>query len=164
MATININYNLNSTAKQPFGEAMQNQTAERGAKKNQATGNFFGGFLSLNQDEIAARREKAKKDALKIVGDAFKGDLKLDNDQKRRADHMQKLDGEIAENQSQIRELSKSQEELKETYRISDDSEEQQDLELMIKMRDMAKGKTTEPLTKEEIDRLSEINKNMLPL
>ncbi len=164
MATININYNLNPPGGQPFGEVGQNGTSERGAKKSQATNNFYGGFLNPNQsqDRVAQRREKAHKDALKVVMDTFKGELKVDDDQKRRAEHMEKLETEIGENQAQIRELSEAQEELKKTYGISEDSEEQQDLELLKKRNDIFKGKSTESLTKEEMDRLAEISKNGL--
>jgi PAS domain-containing protein len=99
------------------------------------------------------------KEALKIVGDAYKGDRKLDDDIERRHNNIDALKNEINNNQREINRLDANKKEMKEAYGIADDSLEQQDLELLEKRRDARRNPSIK-LSDEEKQRLDIIDQD----
>lgn len=132
-------------------------------KKDTDSEIIFAGNLKLGDDPVGETRAKAERDALKVIMDTFSGEHKVDEEVKQKAEHIKKLDGDIKEQQSDIRELRNMQDELKAEYRVADDSEEAQDLELLKREARTRDSRLKEPaLTMDEQERLSAIHEKGL--
>lgn len=118
--------------------------------------------LNGKMDSILMRKQRAQKKAMKVVGDAWAADKKIDLDLEKRRNHIQELKDDIDENMDIIDSNNAHKEELKETYGVSDDSQEQKDLELIEKRMRANNPFTNVTLTKEEKERLAEIDKKPL--
>lgn len=99
-------------------------------------GNIFAGNLNVKQDLAAMKKQEATKQALKIVLDNYSNHLKVDQS----VDEMkeQKITS-LKEIQTAEEELSKLKEirnDLRESYGVEEDSEEQKNLELLEKSKD----------------------------
>jgi chromosome segregation ATPase len=127
--------------------------------RNNKDSNLFAGNCNLINDPIIQKRKEAMKEAMKIVGDAFKGDRKLDDDIERRHNNIDALKNEINNNQREINQLEANKKEMKEAYGIADDSQEQQDLELLEKRRDARRNPSIK-LSEEEKQRLEIIDQD----
>ncbi len=115
-------------------------------------------FVKKNTlDPVEAKKESARKRALKIVGDAFSNERKIDDDLKSRRDKIDSLLRNIGDAQKSIGVLEKSRAELREFYGVTEDSQEEADLKLLEKefRSDMPGNKVT--FTDEEYTRLNEI-------
>lgn len=135
----------------------ENKNNEKKEKEKDIT--IFAGDLNMNEDPIAKKRKEAQEKALKVVGDAFDNDKKIDDDLKERRNHISKLSETIGDAKSQILEFEKRKLDLKESYGIEDDSQEQKDLELLEKESASKKIGSNVELSKEEEEQLSEIHK-----
>ena len=93
---------------------------------------------------------------LAVVGDAFAGDMEIDNDILERRDKIAALEQENQKLQNQINDINKQQDELMEQYGITADSQEQKDLELLRKKDKCLMGERVE-FTQEEYERISEL-------
>ena len=125
------------------------------------SGSMFAGNTNL-PSMIDQKRDSARKQAMKIVSDAFSGERKLDGTMQGIRDKVSALK---EENYGYTKEIQANEErisELADMYGIDPESEEQKDLELLHK-RSMAENKLeTEPFTKEEMERLAELDKKGL--
>ena len=125
------------------------------------SGSMFAGNTNL-PSMIDQKRDSARKQAMKIVSDAFSGERKLDATMQGIRDKVSALK---EENYGYTKEIQANEErisELADMYGIDPESEEQKDLELLHK-RSMAENKLeTEPFTKEEMERLAELDKQGL--
>ncbi|MCM1253575.1 MAG: hypothetical protein NC321_12190 [Clostridium sp.] len=106
------------------------------AKGHNKGGQIKNGSININElggkmDSILMRRQQAQKKAMKVVGDAWKADKKIDLDLKERGTRIQELKSVVDENMEMLNNCNASMEELKETYNIEEDSQEQKDLELV---------------------------------
>lgn len=110
--------------------------------------------LNLHQENALMKKINAQKKAIKTVINAFNGEYRIDDSIKGHQMKVQELTVEANRYNGEIDRLAKLQDGLKETYNISDDSQEQKDLELIIK------GRNGKELTGEE----KELLKNMGPL
>lgn len=120
------------------------------------------GSINMNEldgklDSILMRKQRAQNKAMKVVGDAWAAEQKIDQDIADRRSHIQELQDNINENMDIIESNNAHKAELKEMYGVSDDSQEQKDLELMEKAARAGKPDTRVSLTKEEQERLAEI-------
>ena len=113
----------------------------------------FGGATKLGEDPVAKRREEARKQAWKVVENAWKNDRSVDDTIKS---HRKK--GALAA----IDKTNRQKETLREQCGVDADSQEQQDLLLLEKEQDYKNGVLDEGLTDEEYDRLAEIHKKPL--
>ena len=118
--------------------------------------NIFAGNLNMQDDNIELKRKEAMKKALKLVGDVFDGDRKVDDDLALRRNKIDKLKLEINSAQDEMNKLDASESELKELYGITDDSQEQMDLELLKKHQDSQKNPSIK-ITDEENQLLAKI-------
>ena len=135
----------------------QNQIRE-GKGKKEESGNFFAGNMNqdLFENKLLQKKKEAQEKALRVVGDAFKGDRQIDLDLQERRDKIAALEQENQKLQDQINEISESQEELMKQYGITADGQEQKDLELLRKKDKWLSGKG-EALTKEEFEQVSKL-------
>lgn len=131
------------------------------AEKNGENGrkSFFGGNLPKNelQERIALKKQEAQRQAMKVIGEAWDGDRSIDAELDTHRENIRKLQEENKYANSQIQELTKQQEEMKAAYGITDDSQEQKDLELLRKSR-----QPDASLTKEEQERCQELEEQGL--
>lgn len=124
-------------------------------------GSVFSGDLNENlfMDKIEARKKAAQKRALQVVSDAWEGDRKIDEDLQERRDLINRLQEENRKAQAGVNEINQMQEAVKQQYGIADDSQEQKDLELLLREQEMFKDpslknpmSSSEGLTKEELE------------
>ena len=116
---------------QNISEGSKSASSRRDKKKANHT--IYAGSLNLNNDNIAAKKQQANKQALKTIMDQFKKAKVTD-------DHItslnEKKDAYIKESLAaagQIADLEVKKQNLKETFGISDDSIEQKNLDLLEK-------------------------------
>lgn len=107
---------------------------------------------------IAQRRGLARKQALKVVSDAFGGEKKLDAQMQGIKDEIKRLQDVINEKRTDTRDNDARLKELQEQYGIDPDSEENKNLEqLAFKMNYSKDG-----LSEEEKGKLSEYQQQAL--
>lgn len=108
-------------------------------------------------DGLTARQNIAKKQAMKIVGDAFEGDKKIDAQLQEIRDKNKVLLADRGEKQKLIASREQDIADLKNAYGVADDSQEQKDLELLQK-----EILSPQDLTRSDMDRLKLIKKGGL--
>ena len=133
----------------------ENQECAEVRKKEKRT-DFFAGNLNqdLFENKLLEKKKEAREKAMKVVGEAFVGDRKIDEDLQERRDKIAALEQENQELQNQIKEINESQNALMEHFGITADSQEQKDLELLRKKEKWMLGEG-EALSKEEMERVS---------
>lgn len=152
MAVQFVGYRFNSS----FGMANENMTArraERLGKKQDGqmkNGSIFAGNMRASNDPVMQRKKRAQAKALKIVRDTWAGDKKIDDGQEERKQRIKELQGNNEKNTDIIKGYREYGEQLREQYGVAEDSQEQKDLELMLK------GYSAD-LTEEERNRLDEL-------
>lgn len=128
---------------------------ERREQKNK--GIFAGnGNLNTFENNLLQKKKAAQEKAMKVIGDAFNADKKIDEDLQARRDKIASLRQDNHDAREQLKELTRQQETLQKEYGVSADSQEQKDLELLRKKKDMLSGKG-EGLTEEEWKRVAEL-------
>ena len=122
----------------------------------------FGGATKLGEDPVAKRREEARKQAWKVVENAWKNDRSVDDTIQSHRDSYAELENRKKGALAAIDETNQQKEALREQCGVDADSQEQQDLPLLEKEQDYKNGVLDEGLTDEEYDRLAEIHKKPL--
>lgn len=135
----------------------QNQSFN-GANNKGKLLNFFHGNHQASQDKVAQKRQEARERAMKLVKDVYSADRTVDEELAEREGRVEQAKNEILEANNQKKELDHEKEKLKETYGITEDSQEQKDLKLLEKRRDSMKPDSDIQLTDEERQRLAEID------
>lgn len=123
---------------------------------------IFAGGLNKAVDPILQKKQQAQKQAMKIVGDTFANDRKIDDDLDERRARIKENREIIGKAKAELNEISKQRDELRNRYGVEEDSQEQQDLKLLEKEIDAQKPGSEVRLTKEEREQIEEIKKNGL--
>lgn len=136
-----------------FIGAQTNEQAKADEIKRSKKNNVFAGSMNedLLPDSILEKKKEAQKKAMQVVGDAWKGDRKIDEDLQQRRDLINALEEENKELLAEVSGISLRQEELKQQYGITEDSKEQQDLELLLREKKMLEPGSKEKLTEGEL-------------
>lgn len=113
------------------GEKANEKNASAGKSKTIYAGNLLTDFPL--RDRIQQRKAQAQERALKIVGDAWDGDRKMDAEIARSKDRLKELRSDYKDMQDALKDCRKQSEALMEEYGIEPDSQEQKDLELLNK-------------------------------
>lgn len=154
--------NVNSAAQEQGAQ----KSGSKAQKSNNKTSIFAGDLgIGIQNDIITQRKQFAQRKALKIIGDAWNGDKKIDDTIKGYQDRIAQLKAEIEENQEQIRLRDEWKENLRQEYGVREDSQEQKDLKLLEKEADSMKHYDNFEqvyLTEEEEERLAEIHEQGL--
>lgn len=139
-------------------EANQKQAANKGKS-------IFAGNLGLNSETdslIEQKRQSARKQAKKLVGDAWEKDQKaaqkIDDMRELRKDKM----SEIEESQTVLNDINEEKERLQQEYNIDPESQEQKDLELLERFQDYLGGVGSPEFTEEEVERLRELQNTLM--
>ncbi|MBO5228973.1 MAG: hypothetical protein J6B39_08275, partial [Lachnospiraceae bacterium] len=109
----------------------------------------FAGNLKFTSDTIEAKRKDAQEKALRVVGEAYDNDRKIDEDLESRRERIREIKDELSAISEEYKRIDGLKEELRESMGIEADSEEQKDLELL--------EKPYFELTKEERERVDEL-------
>lgn len=129
-----------------------NKTNEATNKKEQEKGsNIYAGNLHLPGDDIAEKKAKAGRDAVKTLIEQFESDIMQDELVAQLKEARDKLQEDMPQYSENIKNLNNSLERLDENYDIEEGSVEKEELALRRKAQ---KG---DSLTSEEMKKLSEM-------
>ena len=116
-----------------------------------------GSSFATQNDPIAAKREEARKKAMKIIGDAFANDRKIDEDLDARSEHIRKLQAVKSDANKAINEIEADRAALRDEYGIDANSQEEKELQLLEKeFRARQKGSDVH-ITKEDMEEIAKI-------
>lgn len=138
--------------------ARAQERAGRNGQEEQKRNTIFMGDLNVKKDPITQRKQYAQQKALKMVGDAWDVDRKIDQNIQDIRDKLRQLEDEYVENLGYIAEGEAQKEQLRQQYNVAPDSQEQKDLELLQKKADYMRHPDEVTLTEEERARLKEIS------
>lgn len=94
---------------------------------------------------------------MKIIGDAFAGESKIDDDMANRREKIRSLTREIGDSTKAISDIEASRAALQDKFGVSSDSQEQKDLELLAKGVETGFSGSDVRLTKEEEEQIAKI-------
>ncbi len=130
----------------------------RNGKQSQKTaGTLFAGDMNKKPDSILQKRQQARKAAMKVMMDAHENEAKIDDDLKERKNKIKDLQAGSAAANQEVNEYKKLMEQAKVEYGVTDDSEQQQNLELLLKEKKANKIGSDVTLTEEERERLADM-------
>lgn len=135
--------------------SLQRQNQDKGGKKQGTS--IYAGNLNMGQDSILARKKRAQRQAMKMITDVFKSDLKTDEEQKNRQQHIEELKKENADARAQLKDIEDMQNNLMEEYGVTKDSQEQKDLEIIRKVMNATDPAARKNLSEEEVTRYAQI-------
>ena len=131
--------------------------AGKGAHKNSNISSVSGANLK-GESFVQQRQGLARRQALKVVSDAFGGEKKLDAQMQSIKDEIKRLQDEINEKTANTMENDAKLKELQEEYGIDPDGEESKELsKLAFKMNNSKDG-----LSDEELSKMSEYQQKAL--
>lgn len=135
------------------GESQNGKQNTKGA----AGYSIDAGKLDLAKDPITDKKKQAQEKAMKIIYDAFSGEKAIEDDLDARRLNIERQSQIVKENNDFIYDIEAARNELRQQYQMDAESEEEKDLELLVKEAESQfKGSTT-TLTEEEQERLKEI-------
>lgn len=134
------------------GQEPQSRKAQEEQKGQQDRKTVFAGSLQKDttRNLIEQKRQEAQQKALKIVSDVWEGDKTIEADLQSRRERIEAVKQENKALRSNVTELREQQADLQKNCGVSEDSQEQQDLELLRKVQNG-------DFTKEEYERSLEI-------
>ena len=141
-----------------MGNDIQNARHSENFNKKRSAGNAIdGSMLNAKFDPIVAKKEDAKKKAMKIVGDAFANECKIDDDLNARRDRIRTLQSDKGEAKKAIREIEDNRVALRETYGVETDSQEEKNLKLLEKEIDAKIPGNSVSISKEEAEEIAKL-------
>ena len=140
-----------------FTGMVAGQTSQKVTQRTKQERMFIGKMADSFDTQISEKREEAMQKAKKLVGDVFATEKSVDDDLLERAKRIKTSEQEIVSANKQLKALKEEQVALKEQYGITDDSKEQEELELLIKERKSQKLDSGVVLTDEEKEQLASI-------
>ena len=147
------------------GHSEQSNTSSIAVRASDKTSNgksIDGSALQAKFDPVAAKKEEAKKKAMKIVGDAFANERKMDDELSARRERIKALQEEKGYASGEIKRIEDKRVALRDDYAIEEDSQEEKDLKLIEKeVRSRFPGSGVQ-LSKDEMDAIQKIKKNGL--
>lgn len=135
--------------------ADQAQQASQGKNKTIYAGNFL--TESPLRDRLQQRKAQAQERAMKIVGDTWNGDRKIDEQLQESRNRLRDLRASYKDAQDGLKSLEAKSDEWMAYYEVDPDGQEQQDLELLKKEQASQHYWTGIELTREEEAKLAEI-------
>ena len=146
-----------------MGDDIRSARHSEGNKTGNAQRKTINGSAFKNKfDPIAAKKEQAKKKAMKIVGDAFSNELKIDDDLTARRERIKSLQKDMGDANRAIREIEDDRTALRDTYGVDENSQEEQDLKLLEKGARAKIPGSGIVMTYDELKKIKEIKANGL--
>ncbi len=139
-----------------FGTSNTSERSNNNPSKSSGI-SINGSSFAMQNDPIAAKREEARKKAMKIIGDAFANDRKIDEDLAARSEHIRSLKAVQNDANKAISEIESDRAALRDEYGIDANSREEKELQLLEKeFRAHQKGSDVQ-LTKEDMEEIAKI-------
>lgn len=149
------NVTINLAAKEDLTEKLGKR---RGSVEEKKQSIFAGDIDILKQeDKISDKKTKAQRQALKSLMTAYNVDKSIDDMEEEQLVKNKELEVLADEATKEMENIDDLKEQAKEKYGIEDDSQEQKDLELLLKQKAILNHKSDETLTEEEMTRLQEM-------
>lgn len=121
----------------------------------------FAGDLGIGKNDtksmVSIKKDRAQRQALKMIGDAWDKDIKASRDADKMNEARTSKLADIKELQKKISDVEDQKAQVQKDYGVASDSQEQKDLELLEKFQNYKGGATTEEFTQEEIERLGQL-------
>ncbi len=131
-------------------------TGANGKNLTLSAGNITGRGSQL-ESRIQQKRDQARKQAMKLINDAWDADKKAaDGIDALNKDKQNQLN-RLSEYKQSLKEADEREKQLQEKYNIDPDSQEQKDLELLKKYQNYSNGSDYADFSKEEVERLKEL-------
>lgn len=131
-------------------------TGANGKNLTLFAGNITGKGSDL-ESRIQQKRDQARKQAMKLINDAWDADKKAaDGIDALNKDKQEQLD-KLNEYKQSLKDVNEREKQLQEEYNIDPDSQEQKDLELLKKYQNYSNGSDYADFSKEEVERLKEL-------
>lgn len=121
----------------------EKDVGKKGDDKNKKVNSVFAGELNII-DPIASKEVEAKKNSIKALLDQFKNELEIDKSVTDREKHIKDLEKESEEAKNQLSGIELLKQQTKELYGVEDGSQEQQDLDLLLKQKHSPSSLTNE--------------------
>lgn len=124
-----MNINLNTT----FGnENIKSLNINQGVLNNK-NNVIDGKTLNLSGSILDEKKTQAKKEAMKLIRDAFEGDQKISDSFNEKKRHLEELIQSKGEADKVIKDIESERKALREEYGLSENSQEEQELKLLEK-------------------------------
>ncbi|MBD5472940.1 MAG: hypothetical protein HDR20_08585 [Lachnospiraceae bacterium] len=143
-------------------DTLRARHGQESAQNDVGKKSIFAGGFNKAVDPILQKKQQAQKQAMKIIGDTWAGDRKIDDDIDARRARINKNWENIGKAKDELNRISKEREGLREKYQVEEGSQEEQDLKLLEKEIDSERPGSEVHLTKEEREQIEEIKKNGL--
>lgn len=127
------------------------------AEKEQNRKSIFAGGLNKTADPILQKKQQAQKQAMKVISDAWAGEREIDDDLELRREKINQYKEDMGKAKDELKEIENRRAQLRDSYGIAEDSQEEQDLKLLEKEIDSQKPGSGIHLTAEEYERLAQI-------
>lgn len=144
------------TRMEKAAETAGKATGANGKNLTLFAGNITGKGSDL-ESRIQQKRDQARKQAMKLINDAWDADKKAaDGIDALNKDKQEQLD-KLNEYKQSLKDVNEREKQLQEEYNIDPDSQEQKDLELLKKYQNYSNGSDYADFSKEEVERLKEL-------
>lgn len=124
-----MNINLNTTFGNENIKSLNNNQGVLNNKNNVIDGNT----LNLSGNILDEKKTQAKKEAMKLIRDAFEGDQKISDSFNEKKRHLEELIQSKGEADKVINDIESERKALREEYGLSENSQEEQELKLLEK-------------------------------
>ncbi len=124
-----MNINLNTTFGNENIKSLNNNQGVLNSKNNVIDGKT----LNLSGNILDEKKTQAKKDAMKLIRDAFEGDQKISDSFNEKKRHLEELIQSKGEADKVIKDIESERKALREEYGLSENSQEEQELKLLEK-------------------------------
>ncbi len=151
---MNVSLNMNTNMQPETGWNVATGSAKEQPGAQEKMKSFS--MAQKAQDPIAERKAQAFEKARKIVSDAFAGEQKIDAQLEELRDLSARLTEDNKEKLDQISQNKTEMDELQQVYGVTEDSQQQKDLELLMKKHDSYYDPTVR-LSEQEQARYEEI-------
>ena len=124
-----MNINLNTTFGNENIKAVNNGQSVLKGQNNVINGKT----LNLGSNLLDEKKAQAKRDAMKLIRDAFEGDQKISDSFNEKKRHLEELIQSKGEADKVIKDIESERKDLREEYGLSENSQEEQELRLLEK-------------------------------
>jgi len=124
-----MNINLNTTFGNENIKSLNNNQGVLNSKNNVIDGKT----LNLSGNILDEKKTQAKKEAMKLIRDAFEGDQKISDSFNEKKRHLEELIQSKGEADKVIKDIESERKALREEYGLSENSQEEQELKFLEK-------------------------------
>lgn len=158
---------MSLTIQAPHANMNAYEIGDDETRKNKVSdkGTIYAGDLQFAQttgNAASDKKQSARKQAMKLIRDAWDSDNKAVSQRDQMAQQKEEKRKEVRACDEELKQVRESKEIVRQSYGVDPDSQEQKDLELLEKYQDYQKGVQTDDFSKEEIDRLKELQNTPL--